>query len=285
MTETAIEVPVPTSIGEVRVPDSRDLRAFLSQVVSPDAWVGTIARLPGLFFTPNPPPRGWYAGAAPGEELTFYGYTAGHRPLRDRAEVPEGWAGLHDVLFVESDSCDLNDQLRRLAAFTYTPTAVVLSGDPRYGMRGRSVHAFWKFQQPMGYAAWRRAQLMLVGLFGGDPCCLCPWQAMRVGGYQDDMRCQTLVSGGPLHQPSWVFDEARTLQGEQAEVKYLLGRRAGGGQSSARKRPLVDYMEDFLRDRGWKLHVVSERELWQSPASGELLEVDAAVDEEEDREP
>lgn len=163
-----------------------DLRDFLRTMVSrPDQWLGALTAKDGLFFTPH---QVW------GQHRARY---AGPRLGRFDGPMVEGVPmEKFDTLFVETDEISIEEQIARLTRTEGlpAPNAMVLSGDPRLGLCGRSVHAFWRLASPVSLAEWRAVQTGLLGLMEGDGCSLSPWQPMRVGGFVSQTRSQTLLT-------------------------------------------------------------------------------------------
>jgi hypothetical protein len=191
----------PIVIDITRRPQLGDMAAFSALFLRGRRWTGWTARRAGLFWTPNEIPHPISLGNGTPDKYAFdhfedTGLPANFHPPGPRAQ------DVYDTLAVDLDYMAPEQMAAMLAPLR--PNAVVVTGDFRYGERGRGVHAFWRLAQPITALAWTCYQLNLIGHLNADPCVLSPWQPLRVGGYPGHGRVQTLVhldSSGPLVVP------------------------------------------------------------------------------------
>lgn len=191
-------------------------------------WVGTVERKHGLFFTPHAVLKekpGWHP---------FFGCS----------HLPTGfWPGAaqpfdrYDTLFADLDGGTEGAQLSALSHLPL-PTALVRTGDRRYGEGGRGLHAFWKLTDPIDARTWTRLQLALAWQLCGDPCTVSPHQPMRVGGFAFPGRYQTLVGPVRTDRTLPAFFSGPTIRPESVEQGLRLLRTAPSSQQLP--EPLVE---------------------------------------------
>lgn len=167
-------------------PAPHHLTTFIERFVQ-GRWIGTVERKHGLFWTPNPP-----IGLPEAEAQHF------RRCMLPNGFFPRGPEPEDkdlDTLFVDIDgrTWEEEEEVVRSSIMSMAPTAVVLTGDARFGERGNGVHAFWKFANPLEPRLWLDLELALIGYFDSDPCTVSPFQPMRVGGFAFPGRYQTMV--------------------------------------------------------------------------------------------
>lgn len=178
------------TIDLTRRPQLGDMASFVATFLQGRRWTGWTARRAGLFWTPNeiPHPMNLVNGSA--DKFAFDHFEDTGLPARFHPPGPREHDA-YDTLAVDLDYGTLETMAHALAPLR--PNAVVLTGDNRYGERGRGLHAYWRLARPISALAWTCCQLNLIGLLEGDPCVLSPWQPLRLGGYPGHGRVQTLV--------------------------------------------------------------------------------------------
>lgn len=175
-------------------PDPKGLEKGITEFV----WRGKIwdkatkSDKPGMYFAVSPYPAGYL------ERAGSYGIG-----------LCDPNVGTPCVLCVEVDEnpdgspVSLVEQCRRLDALVAlglpSPNAVCLSG-------GKSVHAFWSVTG-MTLAVRQELETALLALTGADPSVGTPGHKMRLGGYKDDKRTQTILT---LHQTPSTTDAMRS---------------------------------------------------------------------------
>jgi hypothetical protein len=97
------------------------------------------------------------------------------------------------LLFIEWDNLPIDEQLRRPAELNLPPTTASLETG------GKSVHHYWRLDQPMAPDAWRELMRRLITLCESDPACKNPSRVMRLPGShywpKDDSIAQVLEPG------------------------------------------------------------------------------------------
>ena len=107
------------------------------------------------------------------EQLQASGYSLYFHPNGGPADADVQTCTL---LFVEWDDLPIDEQLRRPGELKLpAPTASLETG-------GKSVHHYWRLDQPIASDAWRDLIRRLINLCGSDPACKNPSRVMRLPG-------------------------------------------------------------------------------------------------------
>ena len=190
-------------------------------------WLGDIPHKDGVFLAPNL----W----EPSRALSVaQSHPRGpDHAIRWRAKMADRKVvGTLAVIGVEIDDVPLEEQAARLDELAYLtgrwPSLVIMSGDPREGSPGKSLHAFWALKQGAQLDDWRRAVDLLIGLLGADTACRNPGRAWRAPSKRGKERVQTTIWAEPsAHElPALLADLERVAEdrGIETEVEAETGK-------------------------------------------------------------
>ena len=203
----------------------------------------------GTFFTPN---------AIDPQKVMSYN-SAKHKDKNSenneklRRGITQKTMGELTCCYAEFDEGTTEEQFNHLLSLLDSgdipckPSAIVHSGDSRPAtvelfkrnrktlLKGKSLHLFWRFNEPVTLEEWKRIQISLIHVLQSDEALKDPCRSMRFGGVISDQ-------SGPFDEPDFKnpFDSKRRSRSARAQTILYLGERVS-------KDKMIDWSNQVFR--------------------------------------